>query len=79
MIQLIVDYVVGASRSLTQPQLRVIVHEMIYLYMETNECLIIQKGIRTFRDGVSRRCKTLKAEDRDAYFATGFLAKPRFK
>ena len=57
-------------------QSRVIVHEMVYLYMETNECVITWKGIFTIRESVSKRCKQLTTEDRNAFFVKGFLAKP---
>ena len=79
VIQLAVDYVVSASRSLKQKHLRTVVHEMIHLYMETHDCLITRKGIQTFRDHVNKRSSTLKAEDLNAYFDKGFLVKYRSK
>ena len=75
VIQLVVDFIVGSSRNFAPPECRVIVHEMVYLYMETNECVITWKGIITIREHVSKHCK-LSAEDRNAFFVKGFLAKP---
>ena len=78
VIQLAVDYVVSASRSLKHNQLRKVVHEMMYLYMDTkNDCLITQQAIHTFRHRIIERSKSIKPEDLEPYFSTKFLVKPR--
>ena len=77
VIQLAVDYVVSAKRSLTHDRLRKVVHEMVYVYMDTHECLITQKGIRTFRARVLTRSQTITAKDLEEYLGKKFLARPR--
>ena len=77
MIQLIVDYVVSAKRGLTHDRLRRVVHEMVYVYMDTHRCLITHKGIRTFRDRILKRSQVITANDLEEYFGKKFLARPR--
>ena len=77
VINLAVDFVVSASRSVGHGRLRAVVHEMMYLYMDTNDCLITRRGVRTFRERVKSRSKTIKAEALEEYFGTKFMVKPR--
>ena len=77
MIQLVVDYVVSAKRGLTHDRLRKVVHEMVYVYMDTHRCLITRKGVRTFRERVLKRSQTITASDLEEYFGDRFLTRPR--